>query len=201
MQNVRRDALGLLAGASLAWAQAADAAKQAAAPPPPPPTGACSDCVGEIDSTLNACNLTSPSCVSSQNEDESHFEAPWQYEGSQKAAVKRLIKAVTGSSPAHLEILKYHQRTSKVRADPLRNLMVLHWQHEDGFAFGCQSSLFGRGAWSLGTAQSSLNCMWSRHIKQRMSGEQPLRMTVLCSKYTGPHADHQTISCIMNHAC
>ncbi|KAK9862171.1 hypothetical protein WJX84_010014 [Apatococcus fuscideae] len=94
-QYHRREALGLLAGASLAWTQSADAAKPAAPPPPAPPTGACSDCVGEIDSTLNACNLQSPSCVSSQNEDESHFEAPWQYEGSQKAAVKRLIKAVT----------------------------------------------------------------------------------------------------------
>lgn len=115
VRNVRRDALGLLAGASLAWAQAADAAKPAAAPPPPPPTGACSDCVGEIDSTLNACNLTSPSCVSSQNEDESHFEAPWQYEGSQKEAVKRLIKAVTGAVPAHLGSSQCHQHTSKVR--------------------------------------------------------------------------------------
>lgn len=65
--------------------------------PPSPPTGACTDCIGELNGTLNACTLNSASCVSSQNEDEDHFMAPWQYSSSTEAAVASLVEVATGS--------------------------------------------------------------------------------------------------------
>ena len=66
--------------------------------PPPPVVGSCTDCIGELNGTLNACTLSSASCVSTQNEDEDHFMAPWQYNSSTEAAVDRLIAVATGTN-------------------------------------------------------------------------------------------------------
>ena len=68
----------------------------AAEVPPSPPYGSCTDCIGELNGTLNACTLNSASCVSSQNEDEDHFMAPWQYSSSTNAAVDSLVAVATG---------------------------------------------------------------------------------------------------------
>lgn len=64
--------------------------------PPAPPVGDCTDCVGEVNNTLNACELSAPSCVSTLNDDALHFYAPWQYEGSTEDAVSQLIAVATG---------------------------------------------------------------------------------------------------------
>ena len=58
--------------------------------------GSCTDCIGEVNGTLNACTLSSASCVSSQNEDEDHFMAPWQYPNSTDAAIDNLVAVATG---------------------------------------------------------------------------------------------------------
>lgn len=62
----------------------------------PPLEGDCPDCIGEVNSTLNTCPLSSESCVSTLNDDELHFAAPWQYEGTPATAVDELIRIATG---------------------------------------------------------------------------------------------------------
>ena len=81
-----------LAAALLVYADSYGAAQL----PPSPPTGSCTDCIGEVNGTLNACTLTSPACISSQNEDEDHFVAPWQYNISTDAAIDMLVAVATG---------------------------------------------------------------------------------------------------------
>lgn len=58
--------------------------------------GNCFECIGEVSGTLNTCDLDSPSCVSSQNDDEAHFVAPWMYDGSAAQAVEELVAVATG---------------------------------------------------------------------------------------------------------
>ena len=86
-----------LAAALLVYTDSADAAQL----PPSPPIGSCTDCIGEVNGTLNACTLTSPACISSQNEDEDHFVAPWQYNTSTDAAIDMLVAVATGK---HLHV-------------------------------------------------------------------------------------------------
>ncbi|KAG7673061.1 hypothetical protein Ndes2526B_g05369 [Nannochloris sp. 'desiccata'] len=64
--------------------------------PSPPTSGDCPDCIGEINNTLNACNLQSQSCISTLNDDEVHFAPPWQFDGPQADAINRLIEIATG---------------------------------------------------------------------------------------------------------
>ena len=66
-----------------------------ASPSPPPPTGDCPECVGVINDLLNSCPDTSESCVSSQNDDETHFCAPWAYSGNRTAAMEYLVTTIT----------------------------------------------------------------------------------------------------------
>lgn len=80
-----------------ALASAADAALAALPLPPPPPTGNCPECIGEVNSTLNACAFDAPSCVSTLNDDEEHFAVPWQYDTDTAMAAQRLIDVATGS--------------------------------------------------------------------------------------------------------
>ena len=68
--------------------------------------------VGEQFNNLNACALASPSCVSTQNDDEKHFIPPWQYDGPQAAAIDNLVSLATGARPLaplplSLSILRY----------------------------------------------------------------------------------------------
>lgn len=64
--------------------------------PAPPPTGSCTDCIGEFNGTLNDCRLDSLSCVSTQNDDELHFMAPWQYTSNTSEAIDSLVAVATG---------------------------------------------------------------------------------------------------------
>jgi uncharacterized protein (DUF1499 family) len=64
--------------------------------PPPPPVGDCTDCVGEVNGTLNACPLDAESCVSTLNDDEGHFAAPWSFDETSKEAADRLVNVATG---------------------------------------------------------------------------------------------------------
>uniref|UniRef100_A0A061RVU9 Uncharacterized protein n=1 Tax=Tetraselmis sp. GSL018 TaxID=582737 RepID=A0A061RVU9_9CHLO len=63
---------------------------------PEPQIGDCIDCLGEVKGTLNTCSLSAPSCVSSQNDDEAHFVAPWMYDLPQDKALEQLIVVATG---------------------------------------------------------------------------------------------------------
>ncbi|KAK9792470.1 hypothetical protein WJX73_000761 [Symbiochloris irregularis] len=66
--------------------------------PAEPRVGACIDCIGEVNGDLNACEFNSASCISTQNDDEAHFVAPWTYDSSKKDAVSHLIDVATGET-------------------------------------------------------------------------------------------------------
>ena len=40
----------------------------------------------QVNDTLNACPLSSTSCISTLSDDEEHFEAPWSFDGDRSAA-------------------------------------------------------------------------------------------------------------------
>eukprot|EP00208_Stichococcus_sp_RCC1054_P006789 CAMPEP_0206142630 /NCGR_PEP_ID=MMETSP1473-20131121/17675_1 /ASSEMBLY_ACC=CAM_ASM_001109 /TAXON_ID=1461547 /ORGANISM="Stichococcus sp, Strain RCC1054" /LENGTH=319 /DNA_ID=CAMNT_0053537703 /DNA_START=96 /DNA_END=1055 /DNA_ORIENTATION=+ len=88
----------LLSSAAVVAAQYLKSPGSAAAVPipPAPAVGNCPDCVGEVESTLNSCGEASPSCVSTSNDDEAHFLAPWSYDGSREKAIEHLITISTG---------------------------------------------------------------------------------------------------------
>lgn len=52
----------------------------------------------QVNSGLNICELSSTSCVSTQNDEEDHFLPPWIYEGGLRDAVQRLKDVATGRS-------------------------------------------------------------------------------------------------------
>lgn len=52
--------------------------------------------VGVVNETLNSCTLDSQSCISTMNDDEAHFAAPWQYELPPDDALAYLIDVATG---------------------------------------------------------------------------------------------------------
>jgi uncharacterized protein (DUF1499 family) len=57
----------------------------------------CSGVAGEVgNETLNTCSLSKPSCVSTLNDDELHFIAPWEYDSTTEEAVARLIEVCEG---------------------------------------------------------------------------------------------------------
>ncbi|KAL4446811.1 hypothetical protein ABPG77_008055 [Micractinium sp. CCAP 211/92] len=87
----------MLSAAAAALLAAAVPRGVAAAPiPPPPAVGDCTDCIGEVNETLNACPLDAPSCISTLNDDELHFAAPWQFDGDQQAAIEQLLAVACG---------------------------------------------------------------------------------------------------------
>ena len=57
---------------------------------PAPPAGDCPECVGVLNDLLNSCPAESEACVSSQNDDETHFAAPWAYSGARADAMRRV---------------------------------------------------------------------------------------------------------------
>lgn len=60
----------------------------------------CSDdpaaCLGEVNNTLNACSLSTDSCVSTFNDDELHFAAPWEFDIPRDDAIQLLVDVATG---------------------------------------------------------------------------------------------------------
>jgi hypothetical protein len=58
--------------------------------------GDCTECIGEVNETLNACTLDSASCVSTLSDDEAHFAAPWAFDGERGAAIELLLAVAGG---------------------------------------------------------------------------------------------------------
>ncbi|KAI3434790.1 hypothetical protein D9Q98_002848 [Chlorella vulgaris] len=65
--------------------------------PDAPVVGDCPECIGEVNETLNACPLDAPSCISTLSDDEEHFAAPWQFDGTREEAIEQLISIATGA--------------------------------------------------------------------------------------------------------
>lgn len=86
----------LMCGIGMAWNVQGGISLAADEIPPEPPIGDCTDCMGEVNGTLNACPLDSESCISTLNDDELHFAAPWSYDESFNDAVDRLVSIATG---------------------------------------------------------------------------------------------------------
>ncbi|KAK3283533.1 hypothetical protein CYMTET_8766 [Cymbomonas tetramitiformis] len=61
-----------------------------------PEVGDCPDCIGVLNGLLNSCPPETISCVSSQNDDESHFIKPWIYPGDRIEAMNQLVEVATG---------------------------------------------------------------------------------------------------------
>ncbi|PSC72961.1 hypothetical protein C2E20_3641 [Micractinium conductrix] len=97
-QQSRRSLLSAAAGVLLV--AAARPAAAAVPVPAAPQTGDCTSCIGEVNETLNTCNLDTPSCISTLNDDEGHFAAPWMFDGDRDAAVARLVEVATGGDYA-----------------------------------------------------------------------------------------------------
>ncbi len=89
----RQQLLALVAAACIIRSQVARAAEI----PSAPAVGVCADCIGEVEGSLNACQLDYSSCVSTSNDDEEHFVPPWQYDNKTDDAVRRLIDVATGA--------------------------------------------------------------------------------------------------------
>lgn len=51
----------------------------------------------QVNETLNACPLDAPSCISTLSDDEEHFAAPWQFDGTREEAIEQLISIATGA--------------------------------------------------------------------------------------------------------
>jgi len=92
----RRSIIGIATLAPLSLSLTSKQPAFAVELPPAAPLGDCADCLGEVNNTLNACTPTSQSCVSTLNDDEAHFEAPWQYDISTADAVESLVHIATG---------------------------------------------------------------------------------------------------------
>lgn len=98
----RRDGLSLLSGVFLLNQFKGSAKAASVESNLPPPAKICDgpDCLGEVNETLNACALNKPSCVSTLNDDEAHFMAPWEFEMDRDEAIERLVSVSTGGAYA-----------------------------------------------------------------------------------------------------
>ena len=55
---------------------------------------------GEVNDTLNACDLNAASCVSTFSDDEKHFITPWSFDAPRPDAIEQLIRVATGGAPS-----------------------------------------------------------------------------------------------------
>lgn len=101
-QVSRRDGLTFLSGLLLFNQFNGDAKATSSDIDLPPPAKICDgpDCLGEVNETLNACSMNKASCVSTLNDDEAHFMAPWEFEMDREEAVERLVSVSTGGTYA-----------------------------------------------------------------------------------------------------
>jgi uncharacterized protein (DUF1499 family) len=85
-----------IALASLVAAASVDVADQSALASAEPTVGDCPECVGVINELLNSCPPETEACVSSQDDNEEHFIAPFAYPGDRTTAMRRLVAVATG---------------------------------------------------------------------------------------------------------
>ena len=67
-----------------------------------PIVGDCPECVGVVNDLLNSCPPETEACVSSQDDDEYHFTAPWAYPGDRATAMRRLVAVATGAETGRI---------------------------------------------------------------------------------------------------
>ena len=133
----RRAALfSLLACGGAAGAGALGAPPAFASDSPPPPVGDCPECVGVLNDLLNSCPAESEACVSSQNDDESHFAAPWAYSGARADAMRRVVEVVTDPSGRGVDPKAYRTNGKDSSRDKLRvNTSVAAYDESSGYVY------------------------------------------------------------------
>jgi len=130
----RRAALfSLLACGGAAGAGALAAGPALASVSPPPPVGDCPECVGVLSDLLNSCPAESEACVSSQNDDESHFAAPWAYSGARADAMRRVVEVVTDPSGRGVDPVSY--RGGKERDRLKVSTTVAAYDESSGYVY------------------------------------------------------------------
>ena len=130
----RRAALfSLLACGGAAGAGALAAGPALASVSPPPPVGDCPECVGVLSDLLNSCPAESEACVSSQNDDESHFAAPWAYSGARADAMRRVVEVVTDPSGRGVDPVSY--RGGKARDRLKVSTTVAAYDESSGYVY------------------------------------------------------------------
>ena len=85
-----------IALASLVAAASVDVIDRSALASAEPTVGDCPECVGVINELLNSCPPETEACVSSQDDNEEHFIAPFAYPGDRTSAMRRLVAVATG---------------------------------------------------------------------------------------------------------
>ena len=94
-QSSRRVALASIVLAAASVGEVRD--PSAVASTSEPIVGDCPECVGVVNDLLNSCPPETEACVSSQDDDEYHFTAPWAYPGDRATAMRRLVAVATGA--------------------------------------------------------------------------------------------------------
>ena len=100
---------------------------------PAPPAGDCPECVGVLNDLLNSCPAESEACVSSQNDDESHFAAPWAYSGARADAMRRVVEVVTDPSGRGVDPVSY--RGGKERDRLKVSTTVAAYDESSGYVY------------------------------------------------------------------
>jgi uncharacterized protein (DUF1499 family) len=103
---------------------------------PAPPAGDCPECVGVLNDLLNSCPAESEACVSSQNDDETHFAAPWAYSGARADAMRRVVEVVTDPSGRGVDPKAYRTNGKDSSRDKLRvNTSVAAYDESSGYVY------------------------------------------------------------------
>ena len=130
----RRTALfSLLGCGGAAGSGALGAGPALASASSPPSVGDCPECVGVLNGLLNSCPAESEACVSSQNDDESHFAAPWAYSGARVDAMRRIVEVVTDPSGRGIDPVAY--RGGKARDRLKVSTAVTAYDESSGYVY------------------------------------------------------------------
>ena len=95
--------------------------------------GDCPECVGVLSDLLNSCPAESEACVSSQNDDASHFAAPWAYSGARADAMRRVVEVVTDPSGRGVDPVSY--RGGKERDRLKVSTTVAAYDESSGYVY------------------------------------------------------------------
>lgn len=103
---------------------------------PAPPAGDCPECVGVLNDLLNSCPAESEACVSSQNDDETHFAAPWAYSGARADAMRRVVEVVTDPNGRGVDPVSYRTVGKDSSRDKLRvSTSVAAYDESSGYVY------------------------------------------------------------------